>query len=43
MKVCIFVTIEATRDPPVSKHAEMLGAIGHQVLVVHPISDSDWT
>jgi len=44
MKVCIFVTNEATRDPRVSRHAETLGAIGHQVLVVCPISNSlNWT
>lgn len=30
----MFVTNEVTRDPRVSRHAETLGALGHEVLVV---------
>lgn len=36
MRICMFVTNEVTRDPRVSRHAETLARMGHDVLVVCP-------
>lgn len=40
MRICMFVTNEVTRDPRVSRHAETLGAMGHEVMVVCPMSQT---
>ena len=40
MRICMFVSNDMTSDPRVSRHAETLGRMGHEVVVVCPKSPS---
>jgi glycogen(starch) synthase len=40
MRICFLVSNDMTHDPRVSRHAETLGKLGHEVIVTCPKSDS---